>query len=237
MRLGLGISIPGTSGLVQPAGFSPLDLSPLLWFDASDTSTITESGGAVSQWDDKSGNGNDVTQGTAANQPTTGSRTLNSLNVLDFDTTDYMSNATVTASQPITVFHVAESDADLVAATSYLFDSTNNLDRISNRAHSGSRYRLNAGTDVNVNGRTNSAQLLRIVFNGASTTVHIDGVLVVTGSPGAGGLDGFTLGARFDSIYPWDGSVAEMIFVDGTLTAGEIADTETYLANKWGITL
>jgi len=25
--------------------------------------------------------------------------------------------------------------------------------------------------------------------------------------------------------------------VDGTLTAGEISDTETYLANKWGITL
>ena len=29
-----------------------------LWLDASDTSTITQSEGSVSQWDDKSGNGN-----------------------------------------------------------------------------------------------------------------------------------------------------------------------------------
>jgi hypothetical protein len=82
MRLGLGVSIPGTSSLVQ-AAFSPLDLSPVLWLDASDTSTITEVGGAVSQWDNKGSLG-DFTQGTAADQPTTGSTTLNGLNVIDF---------------------------------------------------------------------------------------------------------------------------------------------------------
>ena len=82
MRLGLGISIPGTSGLVQ-AAFSPLDLSPVLWLDASDTSTITETGGAVSQWDNKGSLG-DFTQGTAAVQPTSGATTKNGLNVIDF---------------------------------------------------------------------------------------------------------------------------------------------------------
>ena len=42
------------------AAFSPLDLSPAAWFDASDSGSITESGGAVSQWNDKSGVGNHV---------------------------------------------------------------------------------------------------------------------------------------------------------------------------------
>jgi len=90
MRLGLGISIPGTSGLVQ-AAFSPLDLSPVLWLDASDTSTITEVAGAVSQWDNKGSLG-DFTQATAALQPTTGVTTQNGLNVIDF-AADYLRSA------------------------------------------------------------------------------------------------------------------------------------------------
>jgi len=65
--------------------FTPLHLSPQLWLDASDTSTITESGGAVSQWNDKSGNGYNFSQGTAAAQPTTGVTLQNGLNVLNFD--------------------------------------------------------------------------------------------------------------------------------------------------------
>jgi hypothetical protein len=42
----------------------------------------------VSQWNDKSGNGRNFTQATAANQPTTAISTQNSLNVLDFDGND-----------------------------------------------------------------------------------------------------------------------------------------------------
>lgn len=63
-----------------------------LWLDASDATSITASGGAVSQWNDKSGNASNFTQGTGANQPTTGSRTINSKNVIDFDgTNDFVS--------------------------------------------------------------------------------------------------------------------------------------------------
>ena len=63
-----------------------------LWLDATDATSITASGGAVSQWNDKSGNASNFTQGTGANQPTTGTRTINSKNVIDFDgSTDWMS--------------------------------------------------------------------------------------------------------------------------------------------------
>jgi hypothetical protein len=63
--------------------FTPSSLSPQLWLDASDSSTITESSGSVSQWNNKGSLGN-FTQGTGASQPTTGVTTLNGLNVLDF---------------------------------------------------------------------------------------------------------------------------------------------------------
>lgn len=39
------------------------------WFDASDASTITLVSGAVSQWNDKSGNGRNATQATSTNRP------------------------------------------------------------------------------------------------------------------------------------------------------------------------
>ena len=72
--------------------FLPSDLAGLqLWLDAEDLSTITESSGAVSQWNDKSGNGQNAAQGIGSAQPTTGSRTLNGRNAIDFDgSAEYM---------------------------------------------------------------------------------------------------------------------------------------------------
>lgn len=66
-----------------PDTFFPGQLSPELWLDASDASTITASSGAVSQWNNKGSLGN-FTQATGAVQPTTGATTQNSRNVIDF---------------------------------------------------------------------------------------------------------------------------------------------------------
>ena len=66
-------------------GFSPLDLIPNLWLDATDATTITEVSGDVSQWDDKSGNSNNVSQGTAIYRPSNGG-TINGNNALDWGT-------------------------------------------------------------------------------------------------------------------------------------------------------
>jgi hypothetical protein len=58
-------TIPGeASSLV-----SPLTYSPALWLDSQDISTLTLSSNRVSQWNDKSGNGINFTQGDGARQP------------------------------------------------------------------------------------------------------------------------------------------------------------------------
>lgn len=74
-------------GLTVPAvsGFAPDDIANLrLWLDASDASTITDTGGAVSAWTSKDPSGYVFAQGDGALQPTTGSTTQNSLNTLSF---------------------------------------------------------------------------------------------------------------------------------------------------------
>jgi len=79
--------------------------SPIGWWDASDSSTITESSGAVSNWANKGTGGStyDLTQATGTRQPLTGSNTQNGKNLLTFDgANDQM----FVSSQIATVTHI-----------------------------------------------------------------------------------------------------------------------------------
>jgi hypothetical protein len=49
--------------------WTPAQVDTVTWFDAADVSTIVTAGGAVSQWDDKSGNGNHAVQSGGLQQP------------------------------------------------------------------------------------------------------------------------------------------------------------------------
>ncbi len=62
-----------SSSQAHAVAWSPTTLgsSLALWLDASDASTITSSGGLVSEWRDKSGNNRHATQANAGNKPTT----------------------------------------------------------------------------------------------------------------------------------------------------------------------
>jgi len=98
------------------------------WFDAADTATITVSGSAVSQWNDKSANAYNLTQGTAANRPLSGTRTINSKNVIDFDGTNdfliastasnwtFLNNSTGSSSF-IVLFSDTTSNTGFIAST------------------------------------------------------------------------------------------------------------------------
>ena len=93
-----GKARPGSQvqGWLPRGSFNPANLNLKLWLDASDSTTITSSGSPakVSQWNDKSANGFNFTQGTGAAQPTTGATTQNGLNVLDFAGAQSMANGT-----------------------------------------------------------------------------------------------------------------------------------------------
>ena len=51
----------------QKKNWTPAEIDTALWLDAADASTVTEVGGAVTTWTDKSGNGHNA---TAAGNPT-----------------------------------------------------------------------------------------------------------------------------------------------------------------------
>lgn len=108
----------------------PSDITGLqAWYDAADTTTITHASGAVSQWDDKSGNARHVKQTTAGTKPTTGTRTQNSLNVIDFDGGDYLIadnfDLDFTTSKEITTFIICKPDANTIPEGIYALKRNN----------------------------------------------------------------------------------------------------------------
>jgi len=84
----------GVAGWLPQGAFDVNLLSPSLWLDASDASTITSSGSPakVSQWNNKGSVSANFTQSTGAAQPTTGTETQNGNNVLVFGGSQYFTS-------------------------------------------------------------------------------------------------------------------------------------------------
>ena len=240
IKLGLGFShghIPNT-----PNAFSPSSLSGLAyWQDPSDTSTITQSAGAVSAIADKSGNTSGATQGTGASQPITGTRTINGRNVLDFDgTNDYLILPSALYSIPAansTVFVVNARD-------------TNGADLriIYGRDAGGGRYGIaaNVGTLITVASGTaqpqraitydNNGHIMGMRRKANSLLPLFDGLL----EPLDGGLDvtltGLDIGQYPTGISRFNGTIGEVIIYNRALSIDEINQVGAYLSTKWGMT-
>ena len=128
--------ISGTSVLVLCTGVAfvahavegvanPGDLAAVCgWYDAADASTITDAGGgAVSTWKDKSGNNYDLTEAT--NRPTTGTRTINGLNTLDFDGVNDQLRCTTAIDQYLSAIYVVVSRIPLRQELAYWREQSN----------------------------------------------------------------------------------------------------------------
>lgn len=236
--------------------FSPLSLSPALWLDASDTTTITESGGSVSQWNDKSGNGYNFTQGTGANQPTTGIRTVNGLNAVDFDGGDAMTAGDVLdlGTNSLSIFAVAQSDVFTVAgktiigkykvtpaAGSYLMLNENFAQRVIyvhststnvSIAYSSTAAPFMQSGVIDREAGVVSTWLNQVGFNSASFTPDSGTSRNISTSLWLGALRNST-DTGFQGGYFWDGAICEIIFVLRPLTFNEVRMTENYLRAKW----
>ena len=213
-----------------------------LWLDASDTSSITSSGGAVSQWNDKSGNGWHVTQLTAGNKPTTGVNTINGLNVITFDgSNDYLA---CTASggdknQPGYVFVVAYFSGT-PAATKYILAF--HQAPLAIGTVSGGNGSMAAGTALNTTAGiwSSNTRLLTCFFNGASSAIRVDKAADNSGTAGTGYFFRFAdylfrvgCSPTFAGSNVWNGHIAEIIWYPSDIGTTNRDSVESYLYDKW----
>lgn len=254
--------MPSTLGIVASGTFTPLDLNPALWLDASDTSTITASGSPlrVSQLDDKSGNGRNLVQATSANQPTSGATTVNGLNVLDFTGGRRLARLSDDLFQ-----NVGEGEMFVVAKGTFnaplavrLFSATRNDDADAQRAgvlvgtaglRAGGR-RLDADSfqlvETGSGTVTNNATMIasgRFDWTNADLKVRLNTTATTRtgGFQTAGSTSNTTsrllVGANDAGGEAYVGSICEVVAFRRLLSADEVTLLLNHLAGKWGVTL
>ena len=216
------------------------------WFDPSDTGTITDAGsGKVSQLNDKSGNGYHATQATDGSRPITGTRTQNGLNVLDFISNDNLSaTGPGNAAQPHTYVFVGKNDS-AASGTRAAFDALNSggtqdagINMRGGVDGTTPTYYLGAGSDTNTGTADTNAHVWVFIFNGASSKIWIDGVLISTTNPGSSnGPGGVRIGDWRGGGAGWDGWIGEFLNYASALSDGDRDSLESYLGTKWGISV
>lgn len=224
------------------AGFAPSDDPALIgWWDAADTSTISASAGQVSAWADKSGGGA-LLQDFGIRQPTTGSRFLNGLNVIDFAGAHHLERAEVLPGSGDVAFHMVLA-----------IDGVSNAFEAVFAIEAANDFQIDANSDTQFDGRINAAGIgtstaltggpfsgafvLSAVFDltgTATAEVFISGVTrgtvsYTTAIDAASALYLMTNRSRNAWI---DGAVAEFIVTGST---GNRAAYESYLSSKWGL--
>lgn len=236
----VGIVVARSQGA---AAFTPLSLSPVLWLDASQITGLSD-GAAITTWTDASGNGNNITQSTAAAKPTYKTAILNGKPVARFDGGDRLINASISVAQPITAFVVASvSASDSDAAT--FFDSYNNVQCIMYRGaalDNPNKIVIRSGPTATWGvDADNNANILTGIWSGASSSLWKNGGTAATGSNGTNGLSGVSIGNirgnpnPLIANYSLIGDIAEIIIYSGAMSDGNRQSVQSYLSAKYGI--
>lgn len=242
-------------GILASSGATPyifVDPSSItggeLWLDTSDAGTITEVSGSVSQWDDKFPSGNNAVQATGSQQPITNSRTLNSLNVLDFDRASSqlmkIPGYVVDNSKSYTFVVVMQSDdvGNVAAAISQWgagVNRTMHMSKHNTEIIFTSMSNTGAAGVTTVGSNSAIISMLKYDKGGSpSNEVIIDGSSASSSTPAlpeVGVVGEFTIGAFSNEGNSWDGLIAEIIIYPFVLDATQTSDVTGYLNTKWSI--
>jgi hypothetical protein len=213
-----------------------------LWFDANDAASITHSSGAVSQWNDKSGNANHAAQATSGLKPTYDATAASNKGAIVFGagSTQKLLDLTSTLSTGTawTYFVVAKLTAQ--TTQSYILGGSGL------GIFLGGNLPSDYGEYDGANIRLKTFATNPTIFNAAHvlgfspSTLWTDGAAVASYEAGSANLtNSFNLtriGSRPDqTTLFFAGELYELIAVPSTLTTGNRELYEGYLAWKWGL--
>lgn len=222
-----------------------------LWLDASDLSSVTTVGGNVSQWNDKSGNGNHVSQGTAGNRPAYQTSVVNGRNAIQFggaSTTHRLFRSSFSVSQP-SVFTVFTVDSSYNTNNTAVIWDTGSGDRCVQVVDAGTLLAFRRTSDLStqraqVSGAlaTNKTYVSACVSDSTGHQIWLNGTKGTDATAGTAGFSGLSVGnLRGDpnpvaSSFTHFGRICEIIVYATKRTDAQRASIESYLVSKWGIT-
>jgi hypothetical protein len=236
----------GAMGSSVSLAFSPTQIAGLkLWLKA-DSMSLAD-GTAISTWSDQSGNGNDATQATGANQPLFKTNVLNEKPVVRFDgSNDYMAFATgpdTSSCFVVGTINVAASSLPAYACF-IIYGDVNNGGQIRGRVNSThwgafitTVADLDSGEDLV--SRTFSVLELTTVASNGGVFLYRNGTQKATDAThncyGAGTNQINWIGGETGQTRYISADMAEVLIYDSALSTSDRQTVETYLKNKYGL--
>jgi len=235
--LGLGIGIPLGSVIVSK---SPLSIgsSLALWLQ-------NDTGVAVGQWDDSSGNSNHAIQGTSGNQAVVADGGLN------FDgSDDHYDLSTITVANDSAFCLAIVLNQDTVANNTILSKTANEV--VSIKDAQTIEFKTNGNGNVTTelvvpNGTFTTTQKLLVVLNrdingafsifqnGNAVTIDVDNSTNAAEGENQGGFTLDVLGSNAGISNFFDGKILDLAFWNGELSQQDIADVNGYFTGIHGL--
>jgi hypothetical protein len=211
---------------------SPLNINGCsLWLDASESSSVVEIDGAVSQWSDKSGNNRHAIQSNPNSRPTK-SGSQNGLSVITFDGFDDTLTSPLQDSDTQTIFWIAKTTgpSDYSLLLSYNGSAGNRTISVGN----GGIWKW-YGPNINSTQSASSYAVMSAVVSGSNKIdLYQTGSFVGTANPADQlGFSPNNLSIASTGAYPYKGEIAEIIVYNRALSNYDRMAIERYLDNKW----
>lgn len=207
-----------------------------LHLDASDSTTITkDSNNYISAWNDKSGEGNHLSQSTASKQPLWVNDTLDTLPVIRFDgSDDFMNRSTFVngaISQGFYMFVVMRPSS---SGVSYNFDSAAGTRGFCYSNNTVIQY--GCGTDIQIDSTIPTTHVMYTFFvNGASSNVRKNSTSINSSNLGSSTINGLWLATRYNEANKGNVEFAEVLIYDNDIGTTNRDAIESYLTDKWGL--
>jgi hypothetical protein len=244
------------AGLIsgRRAVFRPTDIDGCqLWLDANQITGLSD-GDAVGTWSDKSGQENDATQSDASYKPTYKTNIVNSKPVVRFDGGDLLATTSVVSalSSSATIFAVVKNPStasgdDIFLGHSTAASTANNYLWIGIRNTTGYAAMDMNGGNTKVNGDTDLRDDVFHIHTGIKGSDNTISRYGIDGGTYGTNSTSFTLSANVTNIGGLTynsaavsmiaGDIAEVIIYNSALSDGDRGDVETYLSQKYNISI
>ena len=212
-----------------------LGLSPSIWLKA-DAGVYSDAGttpavdtDTVRQWNDQSGNGRNVSQGTSAKRPTYVAAGKNGLPVLRFDgVDDLVSGASPTIPAASSLFLVASRDSSSV----FFLSAANNTRAI---YHTGNTVRWEVNAQQTTADATTGWRVFSLVTAATTAVAKKNGAAYISaGSVSPDAMGGVALGGS--SVFGYGQcDISEFFAVHSTLSDAKVAALLAYANGRWAV--
>ncbi len=223
----------------QKRTYTPANLITPLWYDFSDSSTVSLTGSLIDSIANKGTASSANLLGVTTTRPTLSSSAINSLDAATFNNTHYMQTAALLAivNQPITWGIVWITDTVPPASNDgFLFDVySSTTDRNFLRVATDSDLDANGGSTVALLDTTPAAavNVATVTYSGATSRALVNGADIGTVDLGTKGFKGLTLGNNFAKNAGHVGKIGEVFAVNQNLSELQLGDLHNYLGSKW----